>query len=267
MRNILKLVLGLYIISATVYPFLPASSLEYAASKQNSDNQSALAPIPDFSSMSDINARKKAFFAFMRSGIKIENQRILHERETLLEIRQVLHAGKLTPVQVRNAKQLSLKYNVALPKEINDTWLTEMLDKVNVIPEGLVLVQAANESAWGTSRFARKANNYFGQWCYIKGCGLIPLQREEAAKHEVAKFTHPQASIHAYFMNLNRNNAYQALRDLRSERASNGMSLLNTEAAMVLSQGLINYSERGIAYINDLQAMIRVNNKYWQEST
>jgi Bax protein len=140
-----------------------------------------------------------------------------------------------------------------------------MLGKVNVLPQGLVLVQAANESAWGTSRFARQANNYFGQWCYSQGCGIVPLKREQGASHEVAKFSSAQGSIRAYFMNVNRNPAYRELRELRNQLVDEGRSLTDTDAAMMLTQGLLRYSERGEAYVNDLKGMIRVNNRYWDK--
>lgn len=132
-----------------------------------------------------------------------------------------------------------------------------------MLPEALVLTQAANESAWGTSRFATEANNYFGHWCYSKGCGLVPLQRNEGSTHEVAKFSSSQESVHRYFMNLNRNKAYQDLRGIRTELANKGEDLLTFDAATKLTEGLLKYSERGADYVTDLQAMIRHNKVYW----
>jgi len=39
------------------------------------------------------------------------------------------------------------------------------------------MAQAANESAWGLSRFAQKGNNLFGKRCVKKGCGIVTDQR------------------------------------------------------------------------------------------
>jgi len=39
----------------------------------------------------------------------------------------------------------------------------ELLRRVDIIPPPLLISQAANESAWGTSRFAKLGNNLFGQ--------------------------------------------------------------------------------------------------------
>jgi len=218
---------------------------------------------PNFAEIEDTNAKKKAFFDYLRPSINLENRRISKERFFL---------EKLADKGVSNAdaedeayaERLAKLYSLPLSTAgIDEKWVKEMLSRVNVIPEALVLTQAANESAWGTSRFATKANNYFGHWCYSKGCGLVPLQRNEGSTHEVAKFSSSQESVHRYFMNLNRNNAYQDLRNIRAELASKGDDLLTMEAATKLTEGLLKYSERGADYVTDLQAMIRYNKVYW----
>lgn len=198
----------------------------------------------------------------MRPGIAIENARIEKERRRLLSIKQGLDEQSLTSEQQATAKRLGKLYSLE-PSEVNYDWVEAMLERVDVLPEALVLTQAANESAWGTSRFANEANNYFGQWCYTKGCGLVPLKRSEGMSHEVAKFSSPQQSIHGYFMNVNRNRAYQELRDIRAGVRDRGEDLLSEATALELTNGLLRYSERGEAYVKDLQAMIRHNDKYW----
>ncbi|KJY82403.1 glucosaminidase [Vibrio galatheae] len=219
---------------------------------------------PDFASISDVNEKKQAFFDYLRPGIALENQRIGKERKRLDAIRTRYLANKLTPADLSYAQRLGKLYKVEVPAEgINEAWVDDMLHRVDVIPQALVLVQAANESAWGTSRFATQANNYFGQWCYSAGCGLVPLQRVDGMSHEVAKFRSVQQSIYGYFMNVNRNDAYIDLREIRYQRHLKGQSLTDTEAATALTQGLLKYSERGEAYVNDLQSMIRHNDQFW----
>ena len=50
----------------------------------------------------------------------------------------------------------------------------ELLKSVNIIPISIVLAQAANESGWGTSRFATKFNALFGQYTYDHNMGIKP---------------------------------------------------------------------------------------------
>ena len=218
---------------------------------------------PNFAAIEDTNAKKKAFFDYLRPSINLENRRISKERAFLKSLadKKVTNADSEDKAY---ANRLAKLYSLPLPTAgINDVWLNEMLSRVNVLPEALVLTQAANESAWGTSRFATAANNYFGHWCYSKGCGLVPLQRNEGSTHEVAKFSSSQESVHRYFMNLNRNKAYQDLRAIRAQLDEQGEDLLTFGAATELTQGLLKYSERGADYVTDLQAMIRHNKVYW----
>ncbi|WP_428772468.1 glucosaminidase domain-containing protein [Vibrio sp.] len=220
---------------------------------------------PDFSSFSDVNEKKSAFFGFLLPGVAYENQRILQERSVLDGAKKSFQQSKLSDKQTKQLNRLARKYDLPIEKnEFSLDWFDEMLVRVNVIPYPLVLTQAANESAWGTSRFARQGNNYFGQWCYQQGCGLVPLSRVEGMTHEVAKFKSAQQSIHNYFMNVNRNAAYQELRQLREALVEQGKDLLGTESALHLTDGLLKYSERGLDYVNDLKAMIRHNQSHWE---
>lgn len=220
---------------------------------------------PNFAAIEDVNEKKDTFFSFLRPSINIENKRITKERAFLTKLSES-GLNKIDSEDASYAKRLGKLYSLPVPSEGLDlAWLTEMLNRVNVLPEALVLTQAANESAWGTSRFATKANNYFGHWCYTKGCGLVPLQRNKGSSHEVATFSSSQESVHRYFMNLNRNRAYADLRAIRAKLAAQGDDLLTTETATELTNGLLKYSERGSDYVTDLQAMIRHNEVYWKK--
>ncbi|WP_052810310.1 glucosaminidase domain-containing protein [Vibrio renipiscarius] len=226
----------------------------------------AVGAAPNFGAIENITVKKQSFFDYLRPGIELENQRVQKERARLLRIAGHFADEKLTGEDKDYAERLGQLYNVEVTTDgITKDWLDQMLHRVNVLPEALVLTQAANESAWGTSRFATKANNYFGQWCYSKGCGMVPLQRNDGASHEVANFKSVQESIHRYFMNVNRNRAYYDLREIRFDRQEQAKSLIDTQAAIALSNGLLKYSERGEAYVKDLQAMIRHNDKFWTD--
>ncbi|NAZ54744.1 glucosaminidase [Vibrio toranzoniae] len=220
---------------------------------------------PNFAAIDDVNKKKDTFFSYLRPSINIENKRITKERAFLTKVSESSIAN-IDAEDISYAIRLGKLYSLPVPSSgLDKAWLTEMLNRVNVLPEALVLTQAANESAWGTSRFATQANNYFGHWCYTKGCGLVPLQRNEGSSHEVATFSSSQESVHRYFMNLNRNRAYADLRAIRAKLTARGDDLLTTGTATELTNGLLKYSERGSDYVTDLQAMIRHNEVYWKK--
>ncbi|MFA0524721.1 glucosaminidase domain-containing protein [Vibrio sp. 10N.222.52.C3] len=234
-------------------------------SEQNFGDLTVSSDKPDFAAIEDVNKKKDTFFSYLRPSINIENKRITKERAFLTKLSET-GLNNVDSEDALYAKRLGKLYSLPVPSSgLDDAWLKEMLNRVNVLPEALVLTQAANESAWGTSRFATKANNYFGHWCYTKGCGLVPLQRNEGSSHEVATFSSSQESVHRYFMNLNRNRAYADLRVIRAKLDAQGDDLLTTATATELTNGLLKYSERGSDYVTDLQAMIRHNEVYWKK--
>jgi len=209
-------------------------------------------PLPDFSTYRDPTEKKAAFFSFLYPRIVLANSRILLERSYLLRLEQ---KTGLTPTEKRwlsdQAERLRIEAATGSPEQFR--LLKKRLD---VIPPSLILAQAANESAWGTSRFARQGNNLFGQWCFSRGCGLVPKNRVQGASHEVAKFASPYRSIRAYIQNLNRHETYQTLRDVRMQNRRSDTPLSGLEMA----EGLHGYSARGEDYVKEIRAMIHYNN-------
>ena len=212
---------------------------------------------PDFKSIVNTEERKEIFFNYVTSFVNEKNTLTLKHRERisiLLDSNETLsNENKSWISTLRKAHKLKILDNYS--KED----LKALLHYVDIIPASLALAQAANESAWGTSRFATKGNNFFGQWCFQKGCGLVPESRDSDADHEVRKFHDVRESVFAYIQNLNSNDAYKILRASRA-------TLRNSQEPITglgLTNGLIHYSERGLAYIEEIEALINYN-KLWR---
>lgn len=210
---------------------------------------------PDFRAIQSIPERKQAFFGFMRPLVAYQNAFYKQERERLQKIAAKLEAGeRITRSDRRKLAYWSQK--LRLDEELTLEERIEYLQRrVHIIPEAMVLAQAATESAWGRSRFARQANNYFGQWCYTAGCGLVPLQRSANARHEVRKFDSALAAVRAYFRNINTHRAYRQLRDKRLALENGGEDV----KGQTLVGELGSYSQRGQRYIDELRLIIRGN--------
>ncbi|SDW43353.1 glucosaminidase domain-containing protein [Marinobacter mobilis] len=212
----------------------------------------AKAPLPVFSDYRDTTEKKAAFFSFLYPRIVLANSRLLLARQYLLTLAQ---KPALSPDELAWLDKLMGRLRVDGEPGSAAT-LTELTHKLDAIPPSLILAQAANESAWGTSRFARVGNNLFGQWCFTRGCGLVPLNRVDGANHEVASFDSPYDSVTGYILNINRHRSYRELRQLRTQARDNGQF---ADGAL-LAQGLSRYSERGQAYVEEIRSMIHHNN-------
>lgn len=248
-------------IMAFFYPFLNPPQPPVFEKSARAD---LTTDVPDFSQFRRIEDKKQAFFDFLKPKITHQNQLIMMQRSAVLIMEDTVrnlarepNSTELSQDQLIQLQAICREYAVKC-HDLNDATFEQLLLKVDIIPYELVLVQAANESAWGTSRFATQGYNFFGLWCFRKGCGFVPRHRNEGSDHEVARFTNLQAGVKAYLNNLNRHSAYSELRNIRA-------ALRNTHqpvTAEALIEGLLSYSERGQAYIDELQAMVRINRKY-----
>lgn len=203
-----------------------------------------------------VSKKKDNFFSFLHPLIKEANTEVRDQRKTLLALSENL--DNLSPEQAEALASLVKDYKVDDQLGLTEQ-VAQLKIKIQTIPASLVLAQAANESAWGTSRFATEGNNYFGQWCFRKGCGLVPEDRDSDANHEVAKFKTPLGSVKSYIRNLNSFPPYETLRSLRQQARDEGKPV----SGIVLANGLIDYSQRREEYVKEIQGMIR-HNKLWR---
>ncbi|ASP40255.1 hypothetical protein CHH28_16920 [Bacterioplanes sanyensis] len=204
--------------------------------------------LPDFTQFQNTDDKKQAFFDFLMPLIEQVN-------DDVLSIRTELEAmtPPLTEAQQTRLQQLVRRYRIQ--EETQTEQIQRLLTRVLPIPPSLVLAQAANESAWGTSRFATEGNNLFGQWCFKRGCGLVPLDRPEGDRHEVAVFDTPLDSVRSYVRNLNTHPEYQQLRQIRRQQ----WQTQGYADGKALASGLLGYSERREEYVEEIRSMIRYN--------
>ena len=218
-------------------------------------NKKASVSLPNFSSFKNVKEKKEQFFQFMLPKIRLANTKIRVERSSLQD---VFDRNKdeliLSDADKKFLGALKVKYKISEELEALDS-INALLTKIDEVPASLVLAQSANESGWGTSRFAIEARNMFGIWCFREGCGIKPLQRAAGKKYEVAKYETIQASVEAYMLNINSHPAYRELRRIRSEARADNSYL----SGMALAEGLETYSVRGEDYVEEIKQLIRIN--------
>ncbi|WP_196137971.1 glucosaminidase domain-containing protein [Aliikangiella sp. G2MR2-5] len=210
--------------------------------------------LPDFAQIQNTKQKKQAFIEYLRPIVRMENLKNKEKKALLEKLRNDLsNSGSHRQSALEKLKRLAKSYRVNAT-DISRI-LQELETKIDEIPESLVIAQAANESGWGTSRFAKEANNLFGQWCYSKNCGIIPSGRSQGAKHQVRVFKDPVESVASYMKNINSHPAYEELRSLRKALKQKG----SVVSGIALAQGLTNYSERRQEYVDEITTLIRQN--------
>lgn len=223
---------------------------------------------PDFASISNTESKKQQFFDFLQDYVRHENGLVSGLRLQLLSYAEIADSGATLTGRERDwVVALATTYKVDIEAATDQYLVSELLLRVDVIPASLVLAQAANESAWGTSRFTLEGNNIFGQWCFVEGCGIVPNRRVEGATHEVRSFDTIEAAIEGYFLNINSHPLYVGFRQERARLRQLGRRL----DPILLVQGLGRYSQRGENYIHEVQTMIQQNDlrkrdRRWMEN-
>lgn len=209
----------------------------------------------------DIAQKKSLFFRTLLPLVLQVNADIRADRVRLADLRKRLVAGETLARGDRDwLFKLAARYKVVDPEEsdaktpLTAAQLAGLNARVDIIPPSLALAQGAIESAWALSRFAVEGNALFGQWRY--GKGLKPEeQREELGDYRIATFKTPIASVRGYASNLNTNPAYRPFRDLRAAARKAG----RVPRGNAVVAGLMSYSERGMAYIDEVRELIRTN--------
>lgn len=202
---------------------------------------------PDFTAYAAGPERKAAFFEYFTPIVVDINKELAADRQQIQHLCEADGIGQLD--------KFIAKFRIEDAELDKESACKLLLRRADIIPVSLAIAQAANESAWGTSRFAKQGNNFFGQWCFTKGCGIVPKSRDTNKTHEVADFRSPADSVESYMSNLNTHNAYKPLRDIRQKLREKGEAV----TGIALSYGLNKYSERGDEYGKELRDMISFN--------
>ncbi|MGW8317222.1 MAG: glucosaminidase domain-containing protein [Bacteroidales bacterium] len=200
--------------------------------------------------------KKRIFFRSMAPMILQCNEWITMDRDRLEKIRaSFMEDHALSEYDQLWVLKLADLYKTDHGDQVTIPVLDELWEKVDIVPPSLALAQGAEESGWGTSRFAAEGNAVYGQWTWGKQAIKPEAQRKELGNYGIRAFEALQESVCAYMLNLNTHPAYADLRAKRAELRSNGQKVTGS----VLAKTLINYSERGEEYVKTLENMMDYN--------
>jgi Bax protein len=182
--------------------------------------------------------------------VLLVNEHITKERQQLLQIESAWKAGKvLSESQYQFLQKLGDEYDVA------SLDIVELKKRVDIVPTSLALAQAAEESGWGTSRFAQGGNALYGQQVHTADEGMLPINREDGRTHYVKGFDSLFDTVLAYTRNLNTHRAYSEFREVRAGERRMGKS----PDSFALVKTLNRYSERKDDYVRTIETIMRLN--------
>jgi len=199
----------------------------------------------DIKSLGNTREKRELFIKILLPLILKENNKITEDRKRLFKI---LNKNFNSPGERVWLKRRFKEY------KIEDKDLSKLKMRMDIIPVSIALAQAANESGWGTSRFALEGNALFGQWTWSKK-GISPKNKDKNKSHKVLQFQVLKASVRAYKNNLNTHNAYKEFREARAKIRENS----NVINGLKLTKYLKAYASIGEKYVAILDEIIERN--------
>ena len=199
----------------------------------------------DLKSLGDTNTKRELFIKIILPLILDENEKIIRDRKKLFKI---LSKNFNTAGERVWLKRRFKEY------KIDDKDLGKLKMRMDIVPVSIAIAQAANESGWGTSRFALEGNALFGQWTWSKK-GISPKNKDPNQSHKVLQFQILKASVRAYKNNLNTHNAYREFREVRAQMREEDNSI----DGLALVKYLKKYAAIGEEYVVILADIIKKN--------
>ena len=199
----------------------------------------------DLKTLGDTKMKRELFIKIVLPLILDENQKIMDDRKKLFKI---LAKNFNTVGEKVWLKRRFREY------KIEDQDLSKLKIRMDIIPVSIALAQAANESGWGTSRFALEGNALFGQWTWSKK-GISPANKDPNKTHKILQFQILKASVRAYKNNLNTHNAYKEFREVRAQLRQDDKQIVGLD----LTKYLKNYAAIGEKYVSILENIIERN--------
>ena len=199
----------------------------------------------DLKTLGNTKKKRELFIKIVLPLILDENEKITNDRKKLFKIL----AKNFNTVGERVWLKRRFK-----EYKIKDQDLGQLKMRMDIIPVSIALAQAANESGWGTSRFALEGNALFGQWTWSKK-GISPKNKDPDKSHKVLQFQILKASVRAYKNNLNTHNAYQEFREARAQLRQENKQI----TGLNLIKYLKNYAAIGDEYVLIIEDIIKKN--------
>lgn len=185
--------------------------------------------------------RKDVFIKLLLPSIEVVEQEILNNRRIVKKLKV---KNNLTMAEKVYAENLFKKY-----KTEYGNW-KELESKMIVYPTSLILSQGAIESAWGTSRFFREANNAFGIWSTNPNESRIPAKGSRGTfTPHLKKYPTLKDTVEDITLIISRSPAYSHARKMIWEGKS----------SHEVAGGLVKYSEEGHVYVKKVRNTLSYN--------
>ena len=130
-------------------------------------------------------------------------------------------------------------------------WVEKDKNRFQIVPREIIIAQAVIESDYGTSRFAKEANNLFGIRTYDLSLPHVKPLGQPDSKFGLKKYKDKCDSVVDYYKVINNGHAFERFREVRYQ-----MILLNEIDVFELVETLERYASNP-NYVNLVKKTIK----------
>ena len=131
-------------------------------------------------------------------------------------------------------------------------WVEKDKNKFQIVPREIIIAQAVIESDYGTSRFAKEANNLFGIRTYDLSLPHVKPLGQPESKFGLKKYKDKCDSVVDYYKVINNGHAFERFREVRYQ-----MVLLDEINVFELVETLEKYASNP-NYVNLVKKTIKM---------
>ena len=206
----------------------------------------------DFNREKYDEVRPALFYEMMLPVILKANETLAAERERLMRLkREFDDTGDLSAQSVEELREWIKRYDVK-PSDDLDTLFNALIPRVDGVTPTLLLTMAAQDSGFGTSRYAREYNAVFHQRDW-NGNGAVPDEvQKEGPQYRIKVFNSLYDAVISQIHYLNTNGYFENYRIARAKyRRSN-----NPMRGYSIAHLLINFPYKSFKYPDIIKHLI-----------
>ena len=202
----------------------------------------------DFDTITDAQKRNRLFLQILAPLALKLNEEITEEKNEIDTLRQEFEEKHdLSPEQIQFLEEKAEKYDIFTRLKGERRYalfLSELQEKVDVIPPSIMLAAAAIETNWGTNRPVRLANSLYRELVWYTDEGLEPLDETEDKTYRYKIFPTLYDSMKSHALKLNSHVNYEMFRFNRKSMKERGTSLQGRDMAhnMIHDSNLKNFA-------------------------
>ena len=206
----------------------------------------------DFNKEKYDEVRPALFYEMMLPLILKANETLAAEREQVVTLKKEFDQnGDLTPESMEKLKEWITRYDVKLSDDLG-TLFDTLLPKVDAVTPTLMLAMAAEDSGFGTSRYAREYNSVFHERDW-DGNGIVPDEKQkEGPQYRIKVFPSLYEAVLSRMRYLNTNGYFGNYRIARARYRRTDNLMRGYSVAHLL----INFPYKTIKYPDIIKHLI-----------